>query len=173
MNYYDYIAHYGVPGMKKGKRRWTNADGRLNEAGKRRYASGQVGDTGVKAVPVTLSDGSKSTKNFFYVNQRGQTIGTSSSAHPVTDADHKKNVQTLTSMHSGKKKADESKKDSVSKSEKNQARTKISGRVEFSRQGAINAVRGAVAVTNSGLHSKEKKKKKGRSFVSKFLDRFK
>lgn len=40
MNYYDYIAHYGVPGMKKGKRRWTNPDGTLNEAGKRRYRDG-------------------------------------------------------------------------------------------------------------------------------------
>lgn len=36
-NCYDYIAHYGVRGMKKGKRRWTNLDGSLNEEGKRRY----------------------------------------------------------------------------------------------------------------------------------------
>lgn len=44
---YNYIAanvpspelyHYGVKGMKKGKRRWTNPDGSLNEAGKIRYA---------------------------------------------------------------------------------------------------------------------------------------
>lgn len=32
-----YIAHYGVKGMKQGVRRWTNPDGTLNEAGKRRY----------------------------------------------------------------------------------------------------------------------------------------
>lgn len=36
MNYYDYIAHYSVPGMKKDKRRLTNQDGMLNEAVKRR-----------------------------------------------------------------------------------------------------------------------------------------
>lgn len=33
----DYIIHYGIPGMKRGVRRWTNRDGTLNEAGKRRY----------------------------------------------------------------------------------------------------------------------------------------
>lgn len=33
----DYIAHYGVRGMKQGVRRWTNPDGSLNDAGKRRY----------------------------------------------------------------------------------------------------------------------------------------
>lgn len=173
MNYYNYIAHYGVPGMKKGKRRWTNADGTLNEAGKKRYASGQVGDTGVKAVPATLSDGSKSNKTFFYLNQRGQTIGTSSSVYPMTDADHKKNIQNLTSMHSGKKKADESKKSNVSTVDKDRVRTKVSGQVGFSRQAVSNAVRGGVAVTNAGLRNKEKKKKKGQLFVSKFLNRFK
>lgn len=33
----SYIIHYGVKGMKKGTRRWTNSDGSLNEAGKARY----------------------------------------------------------------------------------------------------------------------------------------
>ena len=33
----DYLMHYGVKGMRKGSRRWTNADGSLNAAGKARY----------------------------------------------------------------------------------------------------------------------------------------
>ena len=31
------LIHYGIPGQKKGVRRWTNPDGTLNEAGKKRY----------------------------------------------------------------------------------------------------------------------------------------
>ena len=33
----EYLAHYGVRGMKKGIRRWTNEDGTLTEAGKEHY----------------------------------------------------------------------------------------------------------------------------------------
>lgn len=33
----DVLAHYGVKGMKKGVRRWTNEDGSLTEAGYRHY----------------------------------------------------------------------------------------------------------------------------------------
>lgn len=35
---YDWMAHYGIPGMEWGKRRFQNKDGSLTEAGKRRYA---------------------------------------------------------------------------------------------------------------------------------------
>lgn len=37
-NFYDELYHYGIPGMRKGYRRYTNPDGTLNDAGKRRYA---------------------------------------------------------------------------------------------------------------------------------------
>lgn len=33
----DFLAHYGVRGMRKGIRRWTNEDGTLTEAGKEHY----------------------------------------------------------------------------------------------------------------------------------------
>jgi hypothetical protein len=36
----NYLAHYGVPGMKKGVLRWTNKDGTLTEEGKRHYGIG-------------------------------------------------------------------------------------------------------------------------------------
>lgn len=36
-NNYSELYHYGVPGMKRGQRRWTNPDGTLNAAGKERY----------------------------------------------------------------------------------------------------------------------------------------
>lgn len=36
----EYLAHYGVKGMKKGVRRWTNEDGTLTEEGKRHYGIG-------------------------------------------------------------------------------------------------------------------------------------
>ena len=42
-NFYDELYHYGIPGMQKGRRRFTNADGTLNAAGKERYRDGKVG----------------------------------------------------------------------------------------------------------------------------------
>ena len=36
----DYLAHYGISGMRKGVRRWTNEDGTLTEAGKEHYGIG-------------------------------------------------------------------------------------------------------------------------------------
>lgn len=39
MNQNDYIAHWGIRGMKWGIRRYQNADGTLTEAGKKRRAS--------------------------------------------------------------------------------------------------------------------------------------
>lgn len=35
--YTDYLQHYGIKGMKWGRRRYENYDGTLTEAGKRRY----------------------------------------------------------------------------------------------------------------------------------------
>lgn len=42
-NFYSELYHYGIPGMQKGRRRFTNADGTLNAAGKERYRDGKVG----------------------------------------------------------------------------------------------------------------------------------
>lgn len=39
----DELKHYGIPGQKKGVRRWQNADGSFNEEGKIRY--GRVSKT--------------------------------------------------------------------------------------------------------------------------------
>lgn len=36
-----YLRHYGIPGQKKGVRRWQNEDGSFNEEGKIRY--GRIG----------------------------------------------------------------------------------------------------------------------------------
>lgn len=36
----DYLAHYGVPGMKRGVNRYRNPDGTLTEEGKRHYGIG-------------------------------------------------------------------------------------------------------------------------------------
>ena len=41
--YDDYLAHYGVKGMKWGVRRYQNADGSLKSAGKRRYGGRLLG----------------------------------------------------------------------------------------------------------------------------------
>lgn len=41
----DFIAHYGILGMKWGIRRYQNADGSLTAAGKKRYSSGKEGET--------------------------------------------------------------------------------------------------------------------------------
>jgi len=40
--YYDTLMHYGVRGMKKGVRRYQNADGSLTAAGERRYLDPQA-----------------------------------------------------------------------------------------------------------------------------------
>lgn len=42
----EFLEHYGVKGMRKGVRRWTNEDGTLTEAGKQHYGIGL--DTGNK-----------------------------------------------------------------------------------------------------------------------------
>lgn len=42
----DAIAHYGIRGMKWGRRRYQNADGSLTAAGKERYGSGEAVSTG-------------------------------------------------------------------------------------------------------------------------------
>lgn len=44
MIYYEdnYLEHHGILGQKWGVRRWQNADGSLNPAGKKRYSSGEL-----------------------------------------------------------------------------------------------------------------------------------
>lgn len=44
--YYEsnYLMHHGIKGQKWGVRRWQNADGSLNPAGKKRYSSGELRD---------------------------------------------------------------------------------------------------------------------------------
>lgn len=167
MNYYDYIVHYGVPGMKKGKRRWTNQDGTLNEAGKRRYASGQVGDTGIKAVPETLFDGSKSTKNFFYVNQRGQIIGTGSSLYPMTDKMHAENVKSLVDRQKTKKYIMEQQK----KIKSDITSKEVKANVDLSKEAVSDALRIGAAHTYIAKINKNKKKNKirGKVLVDKLL----
>lgn len=40
---YEWMAHYGIPGMKWGKRRFQNKDGSLTAAGQKRYAKSARG----------------------------------------------------------------------------------------------------------------------------------
>lgn len=69
-NDYDsnYLAHYGIMGMKWGVRRYQNADGSLTVAGKERYGSGEgikgaLASKARTAKNVLKSDsGSKSSK---------------------------------------------------------------------------------------------------------------
>lgn len=56
---YFYLAHYGIKGMRKGQRRFTNEDGTLNDAGKRRYG---IGD-GTQRAPAAVQPGVNVMKN--------------------------------------------------------------------------------------------------------------
>lgn len=42
----DFLVHYGIKGQKKGVRRWTDKNGELTEAGKRRYGYDMTNDSG-------------------------------------------------------------------------------------------------------------------------------
>lgn len=107
MGYYDYIAHYGIRGMQKGVRRWTNEDGTLNEAGKERYKRGNVlsrhttiGEIRVNT-KVTPNGGMTST----FTNQRGKPVFTSSNstAYHKTEADLESEMALHRRIESGKK----------------------------------------------------------------------
>ena len=64
----NYLAHYGIMGMKWGVRRYQNADGSLTAAGKERYGSdgrvgGSVSERAKTARNILRSDsGSRSSK---------------------------------------------------------------------------------------------------------------
>lgn len=190
MNYYDYIAHYGVPGMKKGKRRWTNPDGTLNEAGKRRYGTGHVvpGTGGATATP-GRDDGGISKRAFTYRDKNGELLGTTISRNELTDRDHAKNIRTLRALNT----TPEQRKANIEKARSNQEgkQYKVSKtptpkekldritRTGIGPMGLSNIVAGRPKeVIRSTVRSmkkvkRESNKKKGKSFVSKFLDLFK
>lgn len=44
---YDWMAHYGIPGMQWGKRRFQNKDGSLTPAGQKRYAKSATANVSV------------------------------------------------------------------------------------------------------------------------------
>ena len=46
--YNDNLKHYGIAGQKWGTRRWQNADGTFNEAGKERYFGSSNGSSSLK-----------------------------------------------------------------------------------------------------------------------------
>lgn len=190
MNYYDYIAHYGVQGMKKGKRRWTNADGTLNEAGKRRYGTGHVvlGTGGATATP-GRDDGGISKRVFTYRDKNGELLGTTFSRNELTDRDHAKNIRNLRALNT----TPEQRKANIEKARSNQGgkQYKVSKTpTPKEKLDKINSVGiGPIGYANltamkprqtiqSTVRSMKKMKrgstkKKGKSFVSKFLDRFK
>ena len=55
----NYLAHYGILGMKWGVRRYQNADGSLTSAGKERYGSGER----LKNAGEAVSKKAKTAKN--------------------------------------------------------------------------------------------------------------
>lgn len=58
----EFLVHYGIKGMQKGVRRWTNEDGTLTEAGKEHYGIGL--DTGTKTNKKATSVYAKAQKAY-------------------------------------------------------------------------------------------------------------
>lgn len=162
MNYYDYIAHYGVRGMKKGKRRWTNADGTLNAAGKARYGIGVTGLTSstIKGAwksatlhPKNISEMKKANEEEKWLSEpHSHTVGTSLSGNPsVTYRDSKGNIIGSSSYPKGTK----VNKDRIDKSYLNLKRDQKYG----SDKKAASRM----------LEVRQKNRKIGKNFVDKLL----
>lgn len=77
----NYLAHYGVPGMKRNVRRWQNEDGTYTNAGKIHYGIGDGRQAASKQEPkrkFTFSSDSKSSSS----GQRKFTFGSVNPASP-------------------------------------------------------------------------------------------
>lgn len=150
----DYIAHYGIPGMKRGKRRWTNADGTLNEAGKLRYRDGPVKGTEVKTSTIINKDGSMTTK---YIDQRGREVGQSSSSSSYQKTSGEK-IQELDDL----RKTQTAKKE-FSKSLVDKVKTNVGSSVGKSTTSVGGSIKGLKS-TRTELTLSEKASKKAREF---------
>lgn len=103
------LYHHGIKGQKWGERRWQNADGTFNEAGKKRYfnSDGSVGGNARRALAKVYDINEK-----FYSKHGNKTLASMNRAA--------KNQQLQKAADSDKKKADkiQAKSDKKAKAEK-------------------------------------------------------
>ena len=88
-NFYSELYHYGIPGMQKGRRRFTNPDGTLNAEGKARYRDGQVG-SGYTQARAAANKQRNSMNSQAALRSGGNTFTNS----------HKNRLNTMRSMNS-------------------------------------------------------------------------
>lgn len=94
----QYIAHYGVPGMQKGVRRWTNDDGTLTEEGKIHYGIGLGDDQQTTQVPTEPTEKKSSSTKIedlkFEDHSISKKIQDSKNANITRAKEHKNDINT-------------------------------------------------------------------------------
>lgn len=153
----SYIVHYGVKGMKKGTRRWTNSDGSLNEAGKARYKNRVAANI---------------VSNLGSSNEKTKLIQRESSPNP-TNGTRVANLRgKWQDVKDAEKKKEEAKREAVSKVEdqynKMRQRTQSAVATGVNLTSAIKDSHRGARQPNS-QRKKKTAREKGKAFISNLL----